>query len=165
MIECGSKGSISNLCQMSSFLGQQTIAGKRIKENFEKRNLPHFIPKKNNRSLIQKGFVKKNFFNGLSPSEYFFHSIGGREGLVDTAVKTAETGYIQRKLIKSLEDVTVYYDKTVRTSSGRLIQFKFGEDSINPEKISFLCEQLFFTPRNLKKKKILENQKINQTRK
>lgn len=152
MIECGSKGSISNLCQMSSFLGQQTIAGKRIKENFEKRNLPHFIPKKNNRSLIQKGFVKKNFFNGLSPSEYFFHSIGGREGLVDTAVKTAETGYIQRKLIKSLEDVTVYYDKTVRTSSGRLIQFKFGEDSINPEKISFLCEQLFFTPRNLKKK-------------
>lgn len=47
--------------------------------------------------------------------------MGGREGLIDTAVKTANTGYISRRLIKSLEDVMVKYDGTVRTSREVLI--------------------------------------------
>ena len=41
--------------------------------------------------------------------------MSGREGIIDTAVPTADTGYMQRRLIKLLEDVTIMYDKTVRT--------------------------------------------------
>ena len=79
-----------------------------------------------------KGFVANSFFTGLSATEFFFHTMGGREGLVDTAVKTAETGYMQRRLMKVLEDLSVQYDSTVRTSKGDLVQFQFGDDGLDP---------------------------------
>merc|ERR1711939_157344 len=86
------------------------------------------------------GFVESSFMKGLTPQEFFFHAMGGREGLVDTAVKTSETGYIQRKLSKTLEDLIVFYDSTVRNSCGRLIQFNYGEDDLNPEKASIFSK-------------------------
>ena len=79
-----------------------------------------------------KGFVRNSFYSGLTPSEFLFHAVTGREGLVDTAVKTAETGYMSRRLIKSLEDLACQYDMTVRDATGNLVQFKFGDDGLDP---------------------------------
>ena len=84
------------------------MEGKRINFGFEQRTLPHFV--KCDYGPASKGFVKNNYIKGLSPDEFYFHAMGGREGLIDTAVKTAETGYIQRRLVKALEDVMVKYD-------------------------------------------------------
>lgn len=161
MIESGSKGSVINLCQMSNCLGQQSVEGKRAQNGFSHRILPHYSNKKFLKIPFRRGFIGTNFFRGLSSIEYFFHSIAGREGLIDTAVKTSETGYIQRKLLKSLEDSLVHYDKTVRTSSGKLIQFKFGEDQIDPEKILFLCEEYVFNNYGFKYEKNLNTKILN----
>eukprot|EP01117_Protostelium_nocturnum_P012753 TRINITY_DN4718_c0_g1_i1.p1 TRINITY_DN4718_c0_g1~~TRINITY_DN4718_c0_g1_i1.p1 ORF type:complete len:585 (-),score=234.22 TRINITY_DN4718_c0_g1_i1:38-1792(-) len=79
-----------------------------------------------------KGFVANSFFTGLTPTEFFFHTMGGREGLVDTAVKTADTGYMQRKLVKALEDLAVHYDDTVRNSVNGIVQFTYGDDGLDP---------------------------------
>jgi len=98
---------------------------------FSRRTLPHFL--KDDYGLSARGFVKSNFYLGLEPHEFFFHTMAGREGLSDTAVKTSRTGYIQRKLIKALEDVMIQYDSTVRDSTGRIIQMSYGEDGIAGE--------------------------------
>ena len=90
------------------------MEGKRIPFGFNKRSLPHFS--KDDFGPESKGFVSNCYLDGLTPHEFFFHAMGGREGIIDTAVKTAETGYIQRRLIKALEDVMAKYDGTVRTS-------------------------------------------------
>ena len=87
----GSKGSFLNISQMIACVGQQALNGKRIPDGFENRSLPHF--ERNSKLPAAKGFVSNSFYSGLSPTEFFFHTMGGREGLVDTAVKTAETGY------------------------------------------------------------------------
>jgi DNA-directed RNA polymerase III subunit RPC1 len=79
-----------------------------------------------------KGFVKNSFYDGLGALEFFFHTMGGREGLVDTAVKTAETGYMQRRQVKTLEDLSVKYDQTVRMSNNHIVQFTYGDDGIDP---------------------------------
>jgi DNA-directed RNA polymerase III subunit RPC1 len=97
---------------------------------FFDRSLPHFEP--HSKYPAAKGFVKNSFYNGLSATEFFFHTVGGREGLVDTAVKTAETGYMQRRLMKALEDLVVKYDNTVRSSNETIIQFTYGDDGLDP---------------------------------
>jgi DNA-directed RNA polymerase III subunit RPC1 len=97
---------------------------------FFDRSLPHFEPY--SKYPASKGFVKNSFYSGLTATEFFFHTIGGREGLIDTAVKTAETGYMQRRLIKALEDLSVKYDDTVRTSTQHVIQFQYGDDGLDP---------------------------------
>ncbi|XP_030835383.1 DNA-directed RNA polymerase III subunit RPC1 isoform X1 [Strongylocentrotus purpuratus] len=130
MAVCGSKGSFINISQMIACVGQQAISGKRIPNGFEDRALPHF--KRHSRIPAAKGFVKNSFYSGLTPSEFFFHTMAGREGLVDTAVKTAETGYMQRRLVKSLEDLCSHYDQTVRNSMSDIIQFKYGDDGLDP---------------------------------
>eukprot|EP00744_Colponema_vietnamica_P003968 GILI01006003.1.p1 GENE.GILI01006003.1~~GILI01006003.1.p1 ORF type:complete len:1223 (+),score=408.56 GILI01006003.1:351-3671(+) len=130
MAICGSKGSNINLCQMIALVGQQTLAGSRIPNGFVNRTLPHF--QKNAKEPAAKGFVVNSFYSGLEPTEFFFHTMGGREGLVDTAVKTAETGYMQRRLTKALEDLSCKYDLTVRTSSGGIVQFVYGDDGLDP---------------------------------
>ncbi|KAJ9083946.1 DNA-directed RNA polymerase III subunit C1 (rpo31) [Entomophthora muscae] len=130
MALCGSKGSKINVCQMVACVGQQIISGSRIPDGFEDRSLPHFLKK--SKIPAAKGFVKNSFYSGLSPTEFFFHAISGREGLVDTAVKTAETGYMQRRLIKALEDLTTNYDLSVRNSEGGLVQFTYGDDGLDP---------------------------------
>ena len=118
---------------MISCLGQQNVDGKRIPYGFTDRTLPHF--QKYDDSPEARGFVENSFIRGLTPQEFFMHAMGGREGLIDTAVKTAETGYIQRKLVKSLEDAKVYFDLSVRNSTGKIIQFLYGEDGYNYTKI------------------------------
>lgn len=95
------------------------------------RTLPHFPV----RALFPaaKGFVANSFFSGLTATEFFFHTMGGREGLVDTAVKTAETGYMARRLMKALEDLSMQYDRTVRNSEQSVVQFSYGDDGLNPQ--------------------------------
>jgi DNA-directed RNA polymerase III subunit RPC1 len=131
MTQCGSKGSMVNISQMVSSVGQQTLSGHRIPNGFHQRTLPHF-KKEDAKSPAAKGFVSNSFFSGLLPFEFFFHTMGGREGLIDTAVKTAETGYMQRRLMKALEDLCIQYDGTVRNSVNQVIQFVYGDDGIEP---------------------------------
>jgi len=133
MIKSGSKGSSINLVQMVGCLGQQSVEGKRISYGFDNRTLPHFT--KYDDGPESRGFVESSFVNGLSPQEFFFHAMGGREGLIDTAVKTSETGYIQRKLVKAMEDCKINFDMTVRNASGQIIQFLYGDDGMNAIKL------------------------------
>ena len=130
MANSGSKGLHINVAQMVACVGQQIIGGERVPDGFQDRSLPHFH--KNAPQPPSKGFVRNSFYTGLRPTEFFFHAISGREGLVDTAVKTAETGYMSRRLMKSLEDLSTQYDDTVRTSSGGIVQFQFGADKLDP---------------------------------
>ncbi|RWQ92225.1 putative DNA-dependent RNA polymerase II largest subunit [Paecilomyces variotii] len=129
MARSGSKGSTINISQMTAVVGQQSVEGKRIPFGFKYRTLPHFT--KDDYSPESRGFVENSYLRGLTPTEFFFHAMAGREGLIDTAVKTAETGYIQRKLVKALEEVMVKYDGTVRNSLGDVIQFLYGEDGLD----------------------------------
>uniref|UniRef100_A0A1B6E299 DNA-directed RNA polymerase subunit n=1 Tax=Clastoptera arizonana TaxID=38151 RepID=A0A1B6E299_9HEMI len=135
MVVSGSKGSNINISQVIACVGQQNVEGKRIPFGFRKRTLPHFI--KDDYGPESRGFVENSYLAGLTPSEFFFHAMGGREGLIDTAVKTAETGYIQRRLIKAMESVMVHYDGTVRNSVGQLIQLRYGEDGLCGETVEF----------------------------
>ena len=129
MARAGSKGSAINISQMTAVVGQQSVEGKRIPFGFKYRTLPHFT--KDDYSPEARGFVENSYLRGLTPTEFFFHAMAGREGLIDTAVKTAETGYIQRRLVKALEDVMVKYDGTVRNSLGDIVQFIYGEDGLD----------------------------------
>jgi len=129
MVTTGSKGSFINISQMIACVGQQNVEGKRIPYGFLNRTLPHFT--KDDYGPESRGFVENSYLRGLTPQEFFFHAMGGREGLIDTAVKTAETGYIQRRLVKSMEDVIVKYDGTVRNSQGQVLQFLYGEDGMD----------------------------------
>ena len=133
MVQAGSKGSDLNISFMISCLGQQNVDGKRIPYGFENRTLPHFT--KYDDSPGARGFVESSYINGLSPQELFFHAMGGRVGLIDTAVKTSTTGYIQRRLIKGLEDLMVSYDMTVRTNKNKIVQFCYGDDNIDTVKV------------------------------
>ena len=133
MVKSGSKGSDLNIAQMISCLGQQNVDGKRIPYGFEDRTLPHFT--KYDDSPSARGFVENSFISGLTPEELFFHAMGGRVGLIDTAVKTSQTGYIQRRLVKGLEDIKVEYDMTVRNNKRKIIQFAYGEDGFDTVKI------------------------------
>lgn len=130
MAMCGSKGSLINVSQMVAAVGQQIIGGARVADGFQDRSLPHFP--KGSRDPPSKGFVFNSFFSGLNPTEFIMHAMSGREGLVDTAVKTAETGYMSRRLMKSLEDLSAQYDGTVRNSASTVVQMRFGDDGLDP---------------------------------
>lgn len=129
MVTAGSKGSFINISQIIACVGQQNVEGKRIPYGFKKRTLPHFS--KDDIGSESRGFVENSYLRGLSPQEFFFHAMGGREGLIDTACKTAETGYIQRRLVKAMETVMARYDGTLRTSGGQVVQFLYGEDGMD----------------------------------
>lgn len=133
MVNAGSKGSDLNISQMISCLGQQNVDGKRIPYGFEDRTLPHFV--KFDDSPAARGFVENSFISGLTPEELFFHAMGGRVGLIDTAVKTSQTGYIQRRLIKGLEDLKIEYDMTVRNNKRKIIQFTYGDDGFDTVRV------------------------------
>lgn len=133
MVKSGSKGDRVNIAQMIACLGQQSIEGKRVAYGFTDRTLPHY--KKYDDGAEARGFIESSFIRGLTPQEFFFHAMSGREGLIDTAVKTAETGYIQRQLIKAMEDLYVQHDGTVRDAKMGIVQFHYGEDSIMATKI------------------------------
>eukprot|EP00192_Tetraselmis_astigmatica_P001786 CAMPEP_0117656308 /NCGR_PEP_ID=MMETSP0804-20121206/4737_1 /TAXON_ID=1074897 /ORGANISM="Tetraselmis astigmatica, Strain CCMP880" /LENGTH=1576 /DNA_ID=CAMNT_0005462705 /DNA_START=256 /DNA_END=4982 /DNA_ORIENTATION=- len=133
MVTAGSKGSFINISQMIACVGQQNVEGKRIPYGFMRRTLPHFTA--DDYGPESRGFVENSYLRGLTPQEFFFHAMGGREGLIDTAVKTASTGYIQRRLVKAMEDVIIKYDGTVRNSCGDVIQFLYGEDGMDGQGI------------------------------
>lgn len=134
MVNSGSKGSPINLAQVVTMVGQQNVNGKRIPLYFgNDRTLPHFT--RFDKGPASRGFVRNSFQSGLDPWEFFFHAISGRVGLIDTAVKTSETGYIQRRLVKAMEDIMVHYDGTVRNSLGHVLEFRYGEDGFDGTKI------------------------------
>jgi DNA-directed RNA polymerase II subunit RPB1 len=133
MIRSGSKGDEQNVSQMIACVGQQNQEGRRIPYGFTDRTLPHY--KMFDDGADARGFVNGSFLKGLSPQEFFFHAMSGREGLIDTAVKTADTGYTQRQLIKAMEDLVTQHDGTVRDASNKIVQFRYGEDGVNSTKI------------------------------
>ncbi|MEM3566363.1 MAG: DNA-directed RNA polymerase subunit A' [Candidatus Bathyarchaeia archaeon] len=148
MTRTGARGSSLNIGQMSACVGQQAVRGKRIMRGYLGRTLPHF--KFGDPSPKARGFVYSSYQKGLDAIEFFFHAMGGREGLVDTAVRTQQSGYMQRRLINALEHLRLEYDGTVRSSTGDIIQFKYGEDGVDPAKsdhgkavnVSRLVEQI-----------------------
>jgi DNA-directed RNA polymerase subunit A' len=134
MAASGARGSMLNLTQMAGLVGQQSVSGERINRGYEDRTLSHFEP--NDLSADAHGFVENSYRAGLGPKEFFFHAMGGREGLVDTAVRTSKSGYLQRRLINALSELEAQYDGTVRDTSGTVVQFEFGEDGTSPVKVS-----------------------------
>ncbi|WP_049984044.1 DNA-directed RNA polymerase subunit A' [Halorubrum sp. BV1] len=134
MARSGARGSMLNLTQMAGSVGQQAVRGERINRGYEDRTLSHY--KENDLSAEAHGFVENSYRGGLTPEEFFFHAMGGREGLVDTAVRTSKSGYLQRRLINALSELEAQYDGTVRDTSGRIVQFEFGEDGTSPVKVS-----------------------------
>jgi len=132
MARSGSRGSMLNLTQMAANVGQQTVRGERILRGYFERTLPHF--KRGDLGAAARGYVYSSFKRGLSPLEFFFHAMGGREGLVDTALRTSQSGYMQRRLINALQDLHVEYDGTVRTADDRIVQLMYGEDGVDPSK-------------------------------
>ncbi|CBZ52145.1 putative DNA-directed RNA polymerase I largest subunit [Neospora caninum Liverpool] len=144
MIKSGSKGSNVNFAMISVFLGQQSLEGQRVKFMTSDRSLPAFLPF--DFGSRARGFITSSFLSGLKEEEYFFHCMAGREGLVDTAVKTAKSGYLQRSVTKGLEALTVRYDGSVRDADDSIVQFVYGDDGRDPahrltfEKIDMLLE-------------------------
>ncbi|WP_435180271.1 DNA-directed RNA polymerase subunit A' [Halorussus sp. AFM4] len=134
MAESGARGSILNLTQMAGCVGQQAVRGERINRGYEDRTLSHYKP--NDLSAEAHGFVEHSYTGGLNPREFFFHAMGGREGLVDTAVRTSKSGYLQRRLINALSELETQYDGTVRDTSDTIVQFEFGEDGTSPVKVA-----------------------------
>jgi DNA-directed RNA polymerase subunit A' len=132
MATTGARGSSLNIGQMAGALGQQSRRGQRLLKGYNNRALPHFKEHDNNPD--SSGFVKSNYREGLSAIEFFFHAMGGREGLVDTAVRTQQSGYMQRRLINALEHIKLEYDGTVRDPHGHIVQFLYGEDGIDVAK-------------------------------
>jgi DNA-directed RNA polymerase subunit A' len=130
LAKSGARGSMLNLTQMAGAVGQQSVRGERLLRGYVHRTLPHY--ERGDLGADARGFVSSSYKRGLSPQEYFFHSMGGRESLVDTAVRTSRSGYMQRRLINALEDLKVAEDGTVRNTAGTVIEYKYGEDGIDP---------------------------------
>ncbi|XP_038906281.1 DNA-directed RNA polymerase I subunit 1 [Benincasa hispida] len=138
MTTSGAKGGTANFQQISSHLGQQQLEGKRVPRMVSGKTLPCFPPW--DWASRAGGFIVDRFLTGLRPQEYYFHCMAGREGLVDTAVKTSRSGYLQRCLIKNLESLKICYDHTVRDADGSVIQFQYGEDGVDVHKTAFITK-------------------------
>lgn len=141
MVQSGAKGSSVNCMQISGLLGQIELEGRRPPLMLSGKTLPSFLAYDS--SPRAGGFVAGRFLTGIRPQEYFFHCMAGREGLIDTAVKTSRSGYLQRCLIKHLEGIIVNYDMTVRDSDGSIVQFYYGEDGLDISKTGFLSPKQF----------------------
>jgi DNA-directed RNA polymerase II subunit RPB1 len=137
MYKSGAKGSGVNVAQITTILGQQFLKGKRFPCNLSEnsRCLPTFEP--NSIDIRARGFALNSFMTGLTPSELFFHQAAGRTGLIDTALKTADVGDMQRRLKKILEDISVVNDGSVRNNFGNILQFIYGEDGFDAANLQF----------------------------
>ncbi|KAI9507014.1 beta and beta-prime subunits of DNA dependent RNA-polymerase [Russula earlei] len=147
MTQSGAKGSAVNAQQISCALGQQELEGRRVPVMVSGKTLPSF--KAFETKAIAGGYIASRFLTGIKPQEFFFHCMAGREGLIDTAVKTSRSGYLQRSLIKHLEDIRVHYDNTVRGSDGSVYQFHYGGDALDVTKQKHLY-QFTFMAQNMK---------------
>jgi DNA-directed RNA polymerase beta' subunit len=130
----GSKGDFFNIAQITGLLGQQNLMGGRISPMlYGDRTLYHYPFEITDVEMEyeSRGFIRNSFIHGLNPMEFFFHAMSGREGCSDTSMKTSTTGYIQRKMVKLMEDLQVKYDGTVRETSGAIVQFTYGEDGLD----------------------------------
>jgi DNA-directed RNA polymerase II subunit RPB1 len=160
MVDSGSKGGEHNITQMVALLGQQLIEGKRVQYTLQDRTLPHFS--RYDDGVESRGFVQHSFVDGLMPAEFFYHAQAGREGLIDTAVKTSDTGYIQRRLMKSMEDQHVEHDGTVRNVTGSVIQFVYGEDGMDTVAVeSQECKLALMTLENIYREYALTPDDVN----
>lgn len=141
MTVSGAKGSNVNANFISCNLGQQVLEGRRVPVMVSGKTLPSFKPFETN--IRAGGYITDRFLTGVKPQEYFFHAMAGREGLIDTAVKTSRSGYLQRCLIKGMEGLKVHYDSSVRDSDGTLVQFLYGEDALDVTKQTHLKDFKF----------------------
>jgi len=165
VIKSGAKGNFFNITQVTGVVGQQNVVGNRIPKTYGGRTLPHYIDYSNDivneieekkqdplpvlKDLFEsRGFVRHSYFQGLTPQEYFFHASGGREGLLDTALKTANTGYIQRKMIKMVEDLKFGYTNVVSNAKDNIIEFMYGQDNMDASKLINTKEGLSFVDIN-----------------
>jgi len=145
MAKIGARGSLLNAIQMGAMVGQQAVRSKRLSRGYKGRPLLHY--KKGDLGAEARGFVLSSFAKGLTPEEYFFHSMGGRESLVNTAIRTARSGYMQRRLINALQDLVVTKDRSVRDARGTVAQFIYGGDGMDPIKVSKeLLEEMLTSP-------------------
>ena len=146
MVRCGSKGSNINISQIMAVVGQQNLCGARIPNTWTDRTLPHF--KKGSDGPKERGFITHSYVEGLSPHEVWMHAISGREGLIDTAIKTSQTGYIQRRFMKALENITVRWGGSARNSDGSIVQFKYGDDGFDSMRIENQYLEIWDKPGN-----------------
>ena len=137
----GAKGSLVNANLISCNLGQQVLEGRRVPVMVSGKTLPSFKPFETN--VRAGGYITDRFLTGVKPQEYYFHAMAGREGLIDTAVKTSRSGYLQRCLIKGMEGLKSEYDSSVRDSDGSIIQFRYGEDGLDVTKQKHLTDFRF----------------------
>lgn len=138
MTTSGAKGSAVNASLISCNLGQQVLEGKRVPVMISGKTLPSFKPFETN--IRAGGYISDRFLTGVRPQEYYFHAMAGREGLIDTAIKTARSGYLQRCLIKGMEGLKAEYDSSVRDSDGTMVQFLYGEDGLDVTKQKHLTD-------------------------
>ena len=132
MAVSGARGNLINLAQMATCVGQQALRGKRIDKGYNKRTLSCF--REQDLTPIARGFITNGFKTGLTPAEFFFGSMTGRDSLMDTALRTPKSGYLYRRLANAMQDLKIEYDYTVRNASGRIVQFEYGEDGIDVSK-------------------------------
>ena len=161
MVDSGSKGGEQNITQMVAALGQQLIEGKRVQYTLQDRTLPHFA--RYDDGVESRGFVQHSFVDGLMPAEFFYHAQAGREGLIDTAVKTSDTGYIQRRLMKTMEDQHIEYDGTVRNVNNSIIQFNYGDDGVDTVSVENQpCNLMLMTAENIYSEYSLTPDEVNK---
>lgn len=135
-VKSGSKGDFFNIAQITGLLGQQNLKGQRVEltMNNGTRSLPHY-PRTGATPEMEyesRGFISSSFIHGLNPRQFYFHAMSGREGITDTAMGTATSGYMQRRIVKLTEDIKIHYDGTVRDSSGKIYQTSYGYSGIDP---------------------------------
>ena len=133
MVHSGSKGSSINMSQIMAVVGQQNLCGERIPKTWTDRTLPHF--KRGSNGPRERGFITHSYVDGLDPHEVWFHAVSGREGLIDTAIKTSQTGYIQRRFMKALENIIIHWDGSARNSDESIVQFKYGDDGFDAMRV------------------------------
>jgi DNA-directed RNA polymerase subunit A' len=145
LAKIGARGSMLNVEQISGVLSQQSVRGKRLRRGFTKRITAHF--ERGDIGPLAKGYITSNFYKGLDPVEYFFQACGGRDSLINTAIGTARSGYLQRRLIYALQDLITDEDLKVIDQSGNVIQFMYGGDGIDPMKGKNIAEESAITER------------------
>jgi DNA-directed RNA polymerase beta' subunit len=123
MADSGAKGNSVNTAQICGLVGQQFTRRNRPIPNLDNKTrcLPYFA--KNSKLLEARGMIRTSFFTGINPAGAFFHMIGTRENIVQTASATPEVGALHRRLCKVLESTHVAYDGSVRNCTGVAFQY------------------------------------------